>query len=556
MPEDIAILVIHGIGQQHPYETLDHFTLGLEKTFSAAGLEPRLEVCQDPLREQKQWVRADCVMTLPGGTTFESDQSSSGTTIGSISFFEYYWAPVTQDKVTYRGSLWFLIQAGLTPFKYLATNITVLSATNRRKRIPLVILKELWRQAALFLPLLAFFALVLAFLTQYSNPHTLLRLYRQVPSTSKVLAAILVIRYLYLWTTANALLESFRGKNTWQSSWWWRLALSAGLLVHIVLWPLWISAALRGIAWFGTNVAHWMPILPRILGHWSGQLRDLAAWTQPAFGGGWPFVKDLVFLKPSFSHYSYLWVVAFAVLAYWVRFILVDYVGDLAVYTNTSELAKNFAARAQILDECAGVLSQILRRRQDPDDPTSQYVFDRVLIAAHSLGSVIAYDTINEVLNRCRASVAADPKALQPEDLRKLCGLVTFGCPLNKIFYFFREKMPPDQELRRQILDLLRGFRLMDVLRSYPPDAPGPGGPMSRNLDPRWAEAEQHLDNGFRWINAWAPADPVSGRLAFHDLQGDANQKRFNYGPWNFGRAHMLYWTDPDFYSFIRDRLL
>ena len=58
MSENVAILVIHGIGQQRPYETLDQFTQGLSGTFDAPHLEPRLEICKDPLREQKQWVRA------------------------------------------------------------------------------------------------------------------------------------------------------------------------------------------------------------------------------------------------------------------------------------------------------------------------------------------------------------------------------------------------------------------------------------------------------------------------------------------------------------------
>jgi hypothetical protein len=51
-----------------------------------------------------------------------------------------------------------------------------------------------------------------------------------------------------------------------------------------------------------------------------------------------------------------------------------------------------------------------------------------------ALGSVIAYDTINELLARSRAGPSPDPS-----DLERLVGMVTFGCPLNKVFYFFRE---------------------------------------------------------------------------------------------------------------------
>ena len=75
---------------------------------------------------------------------------------------------------------------------------------------------------------------------------------------------------------------------------------------------------------------------------------------------------------------------------------------------------------------------------------TSPYVYDRVLIAGHSLGSVIAYDTLNELLDRARSSNST-AHAFAPRDLEKLRGLVTFGCPLNKIFYFSREQLPPTQ---------------------------------------------------------------------------------------------------------------
>ena len=557
MPENVAILVIHGIGEQRAYETLDQFTQGLEKTFTQMTLEPRMEICRDPLREQKQWVRAACVMCSEVGEAFKSDQAAGGSAIGKISLFEYYWAPVTQDKVTYTGSLMFLIRAGLTPFLYFGANLKALTSVGKRRDIWKVIAREIVRQTLLFLPLLLLFALTLRYVAVFSEPRRLLHLYQEIPSWSKLLVVLLVIRYLYLVTNLKALLNTRDASYSWQTSWWWRGLLALGISFHLFAW-LWISCALRWIANFGTWIArHWTK-LPELVGHWSGLLRELARWTElPSHGEGWrAILNDFFFLKPSFSHYRYLSIVAFFVLAYFVRWILMNYIGDLAVYTNSSELAANFAARAQILDECTGTLSQIVRQRVDEENVESKYVYDRVLVVGHSLGSVIAYDTINELLNRCRAGRPNHPDDVQPDDLDKLRGMVTFGCPLNKIFYFFREKMPAAQVVRRQILDLLHGFRLVDTICSYPPGGNGPGGPMQRNNSPRWAQAEGLLANGFRWINAWAPADPVSGKLLFYDLKSDENQMMFWYGPWNFGRAHNMYWKDEDFYNFVRQRLL
>ena len=95
MPEHVAILVIHGIGQQAPYETLDQFTQGLIDSFQATGVkcavQPQLDICKDPVREQSQWVRASCHIECDMPVTARSDKAS----IKQVSLFEYYWAPIT-----------------------------------------------------------------------------------------------------------------------------------------------------------------------------------------------------------------------------------------------------------------------------------------------------------------------------------------------------------------------------------------------------------------------------------------------------------------------------
>ncbi len=558
MPEKIAILVIHGIGQQRPYETLDQFTRGLSNSLCDGSvpwtLEPRLEICKDPLHEQEEWVRASCVLTPPTGEPPPHLISDPGETIGTISFFEYYWAPITQDKISYLGSLAFLIKAGLTPFKYLAANLAVLSAIGNRKRIPIIVAKEFWRQACLFLPLIALLVSLFAFLS-FQTPGKLFALLRGISAETIILIAILAVRYLYIWTTGLALFSSIRAKGSWQASRIWKFVLALALAAHVLSWPFWISRFLRGAAAFFSSIAKFAPSLPLLFGHWGSHLRSLANQTEVPWGlGNWAWIKDFVFLKHSYSHSHYIFVPLWFLLAYFVRFILIAYVGDIAVYVNANELSGSFKSREQILDECGHSLSQILRQHTNPQDSESPYVYDRVLIAGHSLGSVIAYDTINELLNRARSSNSNLLADIRPQDLDKLRGMATFGCPLNKIFYFFRERTRPSQTLRRQIIDVLHGFRVESSLLTYPPAGSAPSGAMQINPDPRWSLAEGYLNSGFRWINAYALADPVSGRLSFYDLQSAENQKLFWY--WKFGLAHLRYWTDENFYRFFRQRLL
>jgi hypothetical protein len=577
MNERIAILVIHGIGQQRPYETLDHFAHGLLDSFATSGVswsvQPQLDVAKDPTHLQQDWVRASLRLIPPSPQPF-TNQSNSTALIENITLFEYYWAPITQDKISYTGSLTFLIDAGLKPFKYFASNLDVLSTLyeSRVSAVIRVILKELWRQACLFLPLILLLVGLLSWLS-IQSPTELLATLRAVPADTILLLVILAIRYLYLFTTAQALHSSLRAKPlsspvapppqksfvqrltqsapraNWQTSPLWRLALVLALAGHIFLWPLLISSIAGCISRLGHSVARNHQNLPHLLGHWSATFSVLAdktrfSWHHSPLG----LLRSLLFFKPHLDHYHYLSLAAFALLAYWVRFILIDYIGDVAVYVNSNQLAKNFVARSQILDECSASLIGILKAPSDAADPKSR-PFDRVLVAGHSLGSVIAYDTLNELLDRARTIDPTNPTPLEPSDLDKLRGMVTFGSPLNKIFYLFREQIDPRLALRRQIVDLLHGFRVLPQLL-YNSGTPA----FLPNSDPRWIAAQDALASGFCWINAYSLLDPISGKLVFYDLQSPDNQQDFNYAiP---GAAHLSYWSDPNFYTFVRNHLL
>lgn len=133
------------------------------------------------------------------------------------------------------------------------------------------------------------------------------------------------------------------------------------------------------------------------------------------------------------------------------------------------------------------------------------------------------------------------------EELKKLTGLVTFGSPLDKIYYFFREETKPDQAVRAQLLSFIHSFRKARSGRDYgefafkysSPEEPGSAFP---DLEPE-----------FRWINVWSPADLVSGKLHFYRLSND-DQRQMAY--WSPVSAHLAYWGDPAFYAFVVDRLI
>jgi hypothetical protein len=546
MGERVAILVIHGIGQQRPYETLDRFTRNLMTSLQSSGdstwtVQPQLDSFPDPARVDKSWTRASYVLQPAQGAAvgFESDPANQ---IEDISLFEYYWAPITQDKITYTGSLYFLVRAGAMPFLYLASNINVLWATARRKDIPGIIAREFWRQLNLFLPLLLLFGYLLWWLQ--SVPLSLSSV-RRIDPLLVVPASALIIRYLYIYTGIRALSQTFQSPSGWQRSPLWRVTLCLLIFAHLVLWPLLFAPVAHCFAGFGSSLASSFPFF-RHFGHLSTFLRQIALATQLQWDKGWRQWLQIFFLiNPNLR--DYLREGFILLLMFWVRFILVSYIGDVAVYVNASEFAKTYAARTQILNECSRTLTGLLMERYAAGPKQGQPAYDRVLIAAHSLGSVIAYDMMNALLNLARTSDPANSADLQPVDLENLRGLLTFGCPLNKIFYFFREQVDPKLTLRHQTLDILHGFRLdprVQLNRLIPAFVSNP--------DPRWTQADVALAKGFKWVNAYSLQDPISGRLTFYVL--NEPQRRLNY-LWPF-LAHLSYWEDSRFYEFFRQHLL
>lgn len=201
--------------------------------------------------------------------------------------------------------------------------------------------------------------------------------------------------------------------------------------------------------------------------------------------------------------------------------ILADYVGDVTVYTTTDEKSKFFPIRNRILSVSQSLLENLL---SDPQ-------YDRVIVAGHSLGSVIAYDTLN------RLNIKANLHADTEQGLKKLAGLVTFGSPLDKIAFFFRDHTQAADYIRRQVLAALHSFR---AKRLDPPD----GAPtMPTEIEPK-------LD-GIPWLNFYDDEDPVSGHLDFYT---DVSNFRLDLGaPW--GIAHTAYWSDPAFYRTTFERL-
>src|SRR5438128_5120565 len=151
-----AILVIHGIGQQNPYETLDQFARNLMRYLKyEGGIE---DITAEAGRiDRNDWVEA--VVRLH--TRQHGPQAEAESAQADIDLYEYYWAPQTQDKISYKQTLSWLIKTTLTPLRMLDSNMEMLKdESDEHLTAGAIWGREMWRIILIYVPLLLLLGLL------------------------------------------------------------------------------------------------------------------------------------------------------------------------------------------------------------------------------------------------------------------------------------------------------------------------------------------------------------------------------------------------------------
>jgi hypothetical protein len=588
-----AVLVLHGIGSQKPYETLDQFARGLLRYFrtpprahtppSVAHLPSNQPTQSILLRQykanlntsEKDWTQA-FVRIRPNS---HSDDN--------IDVYEYYWAPVITDKVSALQSLLFLISAGLSPFQYLRDNLNVIdrahasaSRGNKLSWLFFALCREVYRMLFIFIPIIAlalgFYWLLSSSVADRVIPgkpgifsHLLLHPPLEVPQAIYLAAA--AVRFLFLGMCTLFLFQEFftgaQGNPSEKSPPIYVAAIGALFTILLFVPPLlqghlhlismsvsFLNQPVRLQAAYGAGLllfvlaasfcskifrSAWSRAGTTLIRHRGLVIFVILAVTVSSaiyfVVGIKPSLAKMVALLalPSFLNLRTVFLYAFlALLAYAAQKVLTSAIGCLAVYLGADDLSKNFAARSQILHECTTMLIDLLAGLDETGEANSEWDYDQVLIAAHSLGSVIAFDSLGQLIIR---SLAEDP-SLAKVPLEKIKGLLTFGCPLNKVVYFFRSRTNLRTNVLSQILYTLHSFRLRTALppASNPPVAVPHPFPETVPFSPN-----------FLWFNAYSPFDIISGRMQFYCADADVAVER-GVTPWT---AHLSYWDNDDLYS-------
>ncbi|MBZ5571421.1 MAG: hypothetical protein LAO09_06035 [Acidobacteriia bacterium] len=496
-----AILVVHGIGEQDRYEPLDQFARNLTRYLRHEGGIDDLTLSARKI-DHNDWVEASIRLE----TAAHGPRTEEGRSSATIDLYEYYWAPQTEDKISYLQTISWLIKTTLTPIRMLDQNVRAIKNAPDAEELSVsaIYWRELQRIAWLYLPLAGLLALLVLWLpsalkfrdtlktvaAQWNADHPVVRLIMTL-----LFAVSLVMFWVVSKQLATRLLRKLRRQTAMIESW--------------VLTKTSVVAALLGAA--GIAIGQLLSV-------------DLCQYFHPIL------------------NFNVLKALGIFVIARGLQLFLANFVGDVAVYVNTDDKARNYLVRRAVLSGAAQAITRILRGG-----------YDRVIVAGHSLGSVIAYDSLNELMNRCLrkddrddalyaipdqiVDVQPPAAALHRADLKKITGLVTFGSPLDKVHYFFRENVPQEQTVRAQILAFMRSFRTRGSGNDYG----------IYRLEKYKADQLSSV----KWLNAWSKQDPVSGMLHFYK---PVIRRQFTYSIPIY--AHLSYWEDLRFYEFFAEPLL
>ena len=109
-----ALLLIHGIGEQNPYETLDAFAIGLAERFGIAAEE---------MEHVLEWSAEDDTSSCLR-MHLRKETGRSGARV--LDLHEFYWAGLVQGRISLRQVLVWLARTSLVPLLWWSKQPAIL----------------------------------------------------------------------------------------------------------------------------------------------------------------------------------------------------------------------------------------------------------------------------------------------------------------------------------------------------------------------------------------------------------------------------------------------
>jgi len=495
---DWAIIVNHGMGQQVHFETLESIALALRNAElrerkAAEPIVTRVVKLETLDGRPLELVRAEMKVK------FKSEDPKLAAQ--SVHVYESYWAPLTEGRVTLRDVLQFLGEGTFNGFAYLLRHFGRFDrwAFGRLRHFPirgwLTTLKLVFALFLLFAPV------VLAnFLAATQSIHVLFSIILGTATDSNTAkAARQLMDFL---TPYVACFEA---------------CLVVFALAVIVLPKLYRSKLLSAENPFLVGIRFVVHLIALVLSF--GALAGVVVVEVLLLKGDSEPLQFLPINRP----WGLLAIWATAIAAAFVsRWFLIQFIGDVAVYVSAHKLSKFDQLRDAIKQTVLNVMGTVYSAKS-PEKNGWKFRYKKIIVVGHSLGSVISYDLLNQLLLEDELN-ETEPGATSagPLDIRNRTKLLlTFGSPLDKIAYLFRIKKSTD-ELRDAAISAWQ-----PMIRDY---AFRPG----------------------RWLNIYSWMDLFSAPLHFYDdpnnpTNGDKRrvENTIDWQAWVPIVAHTAYWTNP-----------
>ncbi len=527
--EKRAIWIVHGMGQQIPFETVDSLTHGVLDAIQPRTAKPRLRTVK---------IGGQVLQRVELDVDGAEKDSSGEVKHYELHLYESYWAPKTEGVAKLTDVIGFLwdggtrgllnswkkfkraMFGGMALFSVHVTtpiwlclalliltalaviNGVVLAAAAARTGLP--ILNSLvgnWEKLtalASCMIAVAFTFGVVLFTSDMSKPQTLKPGWRVFIGVIGWVAAIIAMADIVgtaLLMAAITHLDWTKGDTVAAQTGWFVNARTAMERFFMSI-P---SAQLQGFATrviLGAGILVVLAMITRAI----LQSAEKSAQSYPAlrifpvlafalnlmaiFGCIRVWMRCGPETATSSILQSSLWVWPFLILfSAKVRELMVQYVGDVAIYVTSNKLDRFDEVRSKIKDAARSVASAVFTAYAP--GPAKEFLYAHVAVVGHSLGSVIAYDTVNRLmlddwLAGHTLGIAERTKTM-----------VTFGSPLNKTAFLFTMQGKDSLRIRERLAGTVQ-----PLIISYP---------KFRKLN---------------WINVYSHNDIISGALKFYDLPG------------------------------------
>src|SRR5688572_2150968 len=556
-----AVFFTHGMGQPIPFQTIDQVATSLRALDLKLGHDNPSPVGRT-IKSGDDWLNRIELRIKSGSDSVD------------VHLYEGYWAPLTEGRTTARNVIGFLAGAGLNGLRHTKGRFRRwLFGKYPEVPIPVRTVFYLLIALATVASLVAMNSAIAAVaaartLLGVKPPWLTDNLFADLTTTFNVVVTMMAVFAVSL--AVAALIRRHEWARWWRKVWSWvTVILFALTLLVVILSGAGIPFLLYGhVRELTGGVQLWHALAgAEAVGRFNdlfdmGALR-LALLAAAVVLGRWTWrvlkalVKDLeeektrrltiamalaflavlaavialaVFFVGTFSanapdtsvvakHVAWPLLVAASI---YIRLVLVQFVGDVAIYVMPYKLDAFNDLRREIKKRVYDAAKAVYAERAG-----DTFAYDQVIVVGHSLGSVVAYDALNQLIledmSPAPPTVAGKPPAIPLQVIEWTPLFLTFGSPLDKTAFLFAVQAEGTSEAREALAGTVQ-----PLILSY-------------------------ANRPERWVNIWSRWDIISGPLDLYDYPLGANHEENTQRVQNVTDpdattlliAHNEYWKNP-----------